>query len=239
MWKRTHKSRSPHTEIVWWALFAGLPSPHTFSATTGESHETPLVFRRRRHAWRNRNAGRVCTWRRGTDRAIPFGSGVGNGQSNPPVTCFAPRHRLQADGSAGTVDTRACSPRSLVVLRQAAFRRRHDRVCKLPSPGTCVFRADSSVDRYSPTEGRRKAPSCINQAWTVYPNFFWDGRAKSLEEQALGPMAKPIEMGYTHEAILRGLQDNGYAPYSSRRSGQRRSQRRGWRKRSRTTSEQD
>jgi cytochrome c peroxidase len=62
-------------------------------------------------------------------------------------------------------------------------------------------------------KGGRKAPSFINQAWTVYPNFFWDGRAKSLEEQALGPMANPIEMGYTHEAILQGLQDNGYAPY--------------------------
>ena len=62
-------------------------------------------------------------------------------------------------------------------------------------------------------KGGRKAPSFVNQAWTVYPNFFWDGRAKSLEEQALGPMANPIEMGYTHEAILRGLQDNGYAPY--------------------------
>ena len=62
-------------------------------------------------------------------------------------------------------------------------------------------------------KGGRKAPSFINQAWTVSPNFFWDGRAKSLEEQALGPMANPIEMGYTHEAILGGLQDNGYAPY--------------------------
>jgi cytochrome c peroxidase len=62
-------------------------------------------------------------------------------------------------------------------------------------------------------KGGRKAPSFVNQAWTVYPNFFWDGRAKSLEEQALGPMANPIEMGYTHEAILQGLQDNGYGPY--------------------------
>jgi cytochrome c peroxidase len=62
-------------------------------------------------------------------------------------------------------------------------------------------------------KGGRKAPSFINQAWTVYPNFFWDGRAKSLEEQALGPMANPIEMGHTHEAILTGLRANGYAPY--------------------------
>jgi cytochrome c peroxidase len=62
-------------------------------------------------------------------------------------------------------------------------------------------------------KGGRKAPSFVNQAWTVYPNFFWDGRAKSLEEQALGPMANPIEMGHTHESILHGLLSNGYAPY--------------------------
>jgi cytochrome c peroxidase len=62
-------------------------------------------------------------------------------------------------------------------------------------------------------KGGRKAPSFVNQAWTVYPNFFWDGRAKSLEEQALGPMANPIEMGHTHVAILQALEANGYAPY--------------------------
>src|SRR5207247_1669303 len=47
-----------------------------------------------------------------------------------------------------------------------------------------------------------KAPSFINQAWTLFPHFFWDGRAASLEEQALGPVANPIEMGSTHEAMV-------------------------------------
>ena len=41
-------------------------------------------------------------------------------------------------------------------------------------------------------KGARKAPSFINQAWTLSPHFFWDGRAGSLEEQALGPVANPI-----------------------------------------------
>lgn len=53
--------------------------------------------------------------------------------------------------------------------------------------------------------GGRKAPSFINQAWTLYPHFFWDGRAASLEEQALGPIANPIEMGNTHEAMVQTL----------------------------------
>lgn len=54
-------------------------------------------------------------------------------------------------------------------------------------------------------KGGRKAPSFVNQAWTIYPNFFWDGRAASLEEQALGPIANPIEMGNTHDAMLATL----------------------------------
>ena len=51
-------------------------------------------------------------------------------------------------------------------------------------------------------KGERKAPTFINQAVTLYPHFFWDGRAGSLEEQALGPIANPIEMGNTHEAMV-------------------------------------
>lgn len=63
-------------------------------------------------------------------------------------------------------------------------------------------------------KGTRKAPSFLNQAWTLYPHFFWDGRASSLEEQALGPIANPIEMGSTHDAMIATLANaKGYAPY--------------------------
>ncbi|MCB0418404.1 MAG: cytochrome-c peroxidase, partial [Bdellovibrionales bacterium] len=62
--------------------------------------------------------------------------------------------------------------------------------------------------------GGRKAPSFVNLAWTIYPNFFWDGRAASLEEQAIGPIANPIEMGHTHEAMVAGLNNiKGYKKY--------------------------
>jgi cytochrome c peroxidase len=54
-------------------------------------------------------------------------------------------------------------------------------------------------------KGGRKAPSFVNLAWTLYPHFFWDGRAKSLEEQALGPIANPLEMGNTHDAMVNSL----------------------------------
>ena len=55
-------------------------------------------------------------------------------------------------------------------------------------------------------KGGRKAPSFVNQAWTVYPHFFWDGRAGSLEEQAGGPIINPIEMGMPdHETAMAKL----------------------------------
>ena len=62
-------------------------------------------------------------------------------------------------------------------------------------------------------KGGRKAPSFINEAWTIYPHFFWDGRAGSLEAQALGPIANPIEMGNSHENMLGTLQRAGYGKY--------------------------
>ncbi len=63
-------------------------------------------------------------------------------------------------------------------------------------------------------EGGRKAPTFLNAAVTLYPNFFWDGRAASLEEQALGPVANPIEMGNTHEAMVMTITNiKGYGPY--------------------------
>ena len=34
---------------------------------------------------------------------------------------------------------------------------------------------------------------------------FWDGRAGSLEEQAIGPIENPIEMGETHENVVAKL----------------------------------
>ena len=62
--------------------------------------------------------------------------------------------------------------------------------------------------------GRRKAPSFVNGALTLYPHFFWDGRAASLEDQAMGPVANPIEMGNTHERMVETIAAiPGYRPY--------------------------
>lgn len=63
-------------------------------------------------------------------------------------------------------------------------------------------------------KGGRKSPSFINAVYAFYPEQFWDGRAKSLEEQAKGPIQNPIEMGNTHEVCSSTIgKIAGYKPY--------------------------
>ncbi len=57
--------------------------------------------------------------------------------------------------------------------------------------------------------GGRSAPSVINAAY--YNQQFWDGRAKSLEDQALGPIQNPIEMALSLEdAVAKLSKIEGY-----------------------------
>jgi len=49
-------------------------------------------------------------------------------------------------------------------------------------------------------KGGRNAPTVINAAYAT--SQFWDGRAKTLEEQATGPVENPIEMGHKMEAVV-------------------------------------
>jgi len=51
--------------------------------------------------------------------------------------------------------------------------------------------------------GGRQAPTVLNTAFNHLQ--FWDGRARSLEEQAIGPIHNPIEMGETHENVVAKL----------------------------------
>jgi cytochrome c peroxidase len=71
-------------------------------------------------------------------------------------------------------------------------------------------------------KGTRKSPGFVNAAWRLYPVFFWDGRADSLEAQSLGPIANPIEMGNTHEAMVRTLSGvRSYGQYFQEAFGSR------------------
>ncbi len=57
--------------------------------------------------------------------------------------------------------------------------------------------------------GGRNSPTVINAAFA--PAQFWDGRAASLEAQALGPIENPIEMGHKLADVVAALnQVDGY-----------------------------
>ncbi|MDV6031902.1 MAG: c-type cytochrome [Phycisphaera sp. RhM] len=55
-------------------------------------------------------------------------------------------------------------------------------------------------------EGGRNSPVAYNRI--VSQAQFWDGRAATLEEQAVGPIANPIEMGNNHETCVADLAAN-------------------------------
>lgn len=54
-------------------------------------------------------------------------------------------------------------------------------------------------------KGGRRAPPVCNSAYSLLQ--FWDGRAPSLEEQAKGPIDNPIEMGNSHDQMIRNVTD--------------------------------
>lgn len=59
-------------------------------------------------------------------------------------------------------------------------------------------------------KGGRNSPVSYNRI--LSDRQFWDGRAGSLEEQAVGPIQNPIEMGNTHEAAVETIRSiPGYA----------------------------
>jgi cytochrome c peroxidase len=58
-------------------------------------------------------------------------------------------------------------------------------------------------------KGGRNSPVSFNRILSKAQ--FWDGRAASLEAQAIGPMANPIEMANTHDSVVSMISANqGY-----------------------------
>jgi cytochrome c peroxidase len=81
--------------------------------------------------------------------------------------------------------------------------------CHAPEKGWSDGRKNSEGIRGQ--VGGRNAPTVINRVFSEAQ--FWDGRAASLEEQALGPVQNPIEMGHTLEGMLTTLNGvPGYKP---------------------------
>jgi cytochrome c peroxidase len=85
------------------------------------------------------------------------------------------------------------------------------------SCGTCHQQQHAFTDgrTFSPgfdgTPTKRNSMSLANLLWVR--NFFWDGRAGSLEAQAMIPLTDPHEMGQRMDSSIRKLQETGsYGP---------------------------
>ncbi len=52
--------------------------------------------------------------------------------------------------------------------------------------------------------GTRHSPTVINSAYNAFQ--FWDGRSPSLEDQAKGPIANPVEMAHSLDGVVNRLQ---------------------------------
>lgn len=61
-------------------------------------------------------------------------------------------------------------------------------------------------------QGGRNAMPIFNMAWNWGEKFFWDGRANSIEAQALGPVVNPIEMHNTWQNAVATLQNHSSYP---------------------------
>jgi len=65
----------------------------------------------------------------------------------------------------------------------------------------------------------RHAPTALNQAWSK--NFFWDGRAPTLEAQAKGPIEAAVEMGLPMATAVSRLKEvQGYLTAFAKAFGQ-------------------
>lgn len=91
---------------------------------------------------------------------------------------------------------------------------------RLSADGTisCASCHDPATGYAAPTQfgigingqqGNRNSPVAYNRILSGAQ--FWDGRAADLEEQAIGPIANPIEMGNTHAAAVQTISEiEGY-----------------------------
>ncbi len=79
------------------------------------------------------------------------------------------------------------------------------------SCGSCHLQENSFSDPLAKSKGiagletKRHAMVLFNLAWQEF--FFWDGRVKSLEEQALEPVTNPIELNADWPTVLSRLRD--------------------------------
>ena len=80
------------------------------------------------------------------------------------------------------------------------------------APENAFTDADRFSEGIDKIKGSRNSMPIFNTAWNYDEKFFWDGRAFSLENQALEPVKNPIEMHNTWIFAMESLQKNSEYP---------------------------
>jgi len=112
-------------------------------------------------------------------------------EDNPPTVAKAGLgERLYFDTRLSTDGTVACA------------------TCHDPRTGFADGRGAETSAGVGRARGTRNAPTVLNAVFLS--DQFWDGRASSLEEQAVQPLINPIEHGFTdHSAVVTKLRQLG------------------------------
>ncbi len=127
------------------------------------------------------------------------------------LASFAPLPDVMRSASNKVTQAKAALGKAL--FHEKRVSKNHDVSCN-----TCHALEKYGVDGtpvsvgHKGVRGQRNSPTVYNAA--LQHSQFWDGRADSIEAQAIGPMTNPIEMAMADhaaiEAVLRSIP--GYAP---------------------------
>jgi len=159
--------------------------------------------------------------------AATFATGCGGAAQKPAGA--APQGETLTSGDYTTVlplglqaaaayipDTNPMSARKIELGRKLYFDARLSldgsvscATCHDPDKGFSDARPTSAGIRGQ--TGNRNSPTVINRLFSK--EQFWDGRAADLEDQALGPIQNPIEMGHSLPGMINNLQ--GIAVYAA------------------------
>src|SRR5690242_14519490 len=196
---------------MWYFLQVVWPSRLMLRAdwsTTGERREDIMSHR----VSRFERMKRVLGW--GIVAVSWLAAGPSTAMSAP--SGYAPHGTVTVDGMAvpdiGPMPTQVPTPptnlsyaQKVELGKQLYFETRLSKnnsvscaFCHNPGTGFADAR-QFSIGAFG-TSGGRQAPTVYNTAFN--PFQFWDGRATSLEEQAIGPIHNPIEMAETHETVV-------------------------------------
>lgn len=133
--------------------------------------------------------------------------------ASPPSSAAPPTAVVVAEVPRGlpplpVPDDNALSPEKIELGRMLYFDRRLSRdgtiACATCHDPKMAWAEHSSTSTgIGKQVGNRNSPTILNAAYAK--TQFWDGRATSLEEQALGPIENPIEMGHALPELIEQL----------------------------------